>query len=63
MGYEALVNTRRNVACSIRLWLVSSSLDASGNQLLIELFTLELGELMPYLSDTEDFRQKTETEL
>ena len=47
-GYEALVNARANIARSIRLWLVPTSLDASGNRLLIELFTLEPGELMPH---------------
>ena len=47
-GYEALVNARRNIARSIRLWLVPSSLDASGNRILIELFTLEPSELIPH---------------
>ena len=46
-GYEALVNARGNIARSARLWLVPASTDASGNRLLIELFTLEAGELMP----------------
>lgn len=46
-GYEALVTARKHVAHSVRLWLVPFSRDASGNRLLIELFTLAEGELMP----------------
>ena len=46
-GYEALVCARKNVARSVRLWLVPTTLDASGNRLLTEVFTLEAEELMP----------------
>ena len=46
-GYEALVCARGNIARSVRLWLVPTTLDASGNRLLVELFTLQDGELMP----------------
>ena len=46
-GYEALVCARRNIAQSVRLWLVPTSLDTSGNRLLTEIFTLEAEELMP----------------
>ena len=46
-GYEALVCARGNIARSTKLWLVPSLLDASGNRLLIELFTLEDRELIP----------------
>ena len=46
-GYEALVTARKHIAHSVRLWLVPFSRDVSGNRLLIELFTLEEGELTP----------------
>ena len=46
-GYEALILARQNIAYSVRLWVVPASVDASGQRLLVELFTLEDGELMP----------------
>ena len=46
-GYEALIKARGNMQCATRLWIVPSTMDASGDRLLLELFTLEKGEMLP----------------
>ena len=46
-GYDALVSARGVLANAQMMWLVPSTLDRSGNRLLLEVYTQEADELIP----------------